>query len=316
MNKFCPAPWSGIFYHVDQASVCCVNRGRVKASPKEFGETEYVKQLRLDFLRGIQPDSCVACWKAEEAGLQSIRQHMIKAGHTMEPRYTHMELRASNLCNFHCIMCQPEDSSEIAKEVRSISDSNWNEIVELTAGLKTLILTGGEPMIIKRYYELLDNLREDIRLIIYTNCSVYNPKFIEKMLRLKNVKLQLSIDGVQETAEMQRAGCDWNVVRNNVIQYCKLPFDIAVHATMTNKNVMDVVRFVDFLNELCDINESISLNAHTLMRPMKLYFTNLTMEQITIAKNQLEIAIGRMGRKNFDQMRREFQSLKKTLEII
>jgi sulfatase maturation enzyme AslB (radical SAM superfamily) len=303
-----------MFYHIDSASVCCVNQRRVKVSPDEFRNTDYVKNLQKQFEANIKPDSCISCWKAEEDGLQSIRQHMLKSKHELNNGYKHMELRASNLCNFHCIMCNAEDSSEIAKKVYSISDENWNQILEIAKGLKTLILTGGEPMLIKRYYELLDYLPENIRLIIYTNCSVFNPVFVEKMLKLKNVKLQLSLDGVKETAEFQRAGSNWNSVRKNAELFCSLPIEVSIHTTFTRFNLKDIVRFVAFLKELHNMNEKITFNAHTIMWPENMRVEHVPAEELSETINQLSIAIQQTEHSSFSSLRRELMSLKIKLQ--
>ena len=93
-DTFCPAPWTAIYYHTNSASVCCVNSERIVVSPKEFPKSQYVQHLREEFLQGKKPESCVACWKAEEAGLQSIRQHMLKNVYELDSGYKHMELRA------------------------------------------------------------------------------------------------------------------------------------------------------------------------------------------------------------------------------
>jgi len=312
-DTFCPAPWIGMFYHTNSASVCCVNREKLKVSPSEFRNTAYVQNLKKDFLDGIKPESCFSCWKAEDAGLQSIRQHMLKNQYDLKSGYKHMELRASNLCNFQCIMCNAEDSSEIAKEVRSITEDNWIEILEIAKDLKTLILTGGEPMIIKRYYDLLEYLNEDTRLIIFTNCSVYNPKFVDRMMRLKNVKLQLSIDGVEETAERQRKGSEWKIVKQNAVAFCKLPVDISVHATITKYNIIDVSRFADFLLELYEVNDKITANAHTVVWPESMRFTKLNDDEIETATNQIDLAVNKLSHQNFNNLTKELSSLKRKL---
>jgi len=311
-SNFCPAPWTSIFYQIDSASVCCVNKTKIKISPNEFKNSNYVKNLQKDFLLNKKPNSCISCWKAESAGLQSIRQHMLRnydAANANE--YNHMELRASNLCNFKCIMCNKDDSSEIAKEVRNISDFDWQEIIEISKNLKTLILTGGEPMLIKRYYELLDYLDKDIRLIIFTNCSVYNPKFIDKMLTFNNVKLQLSIDGVEETAEFQRLNSNWLTVKNNAIAFNKLPVDIAVHITITKHNIVDIERLIDFILELYNINNKITANAHCVFNPQILHFTNISSDQIENVIKQIDASIAKLS--VFDVLQQQLLSIKNSL---
>jgi sulfatase maturation enzyme AslB (radical SAM superfamily) len=310
-SNFCPAPWNGIFYHIDSASVCCVNKTRIKVSPKEFRNSKHVKQLQDDFLLGHKPPSCVSCWQAEATGVQSIRQHFIKNSIAVDNNYNHMELRASNLCNFKCIMCKKEDSSEIAKEVRSINDTNWAEVLEIAKNLKTLILTGGEPMLIKRYYELLDYLDKNVRLIIFTNCSVYNPKFIEKMLSLNNVKLKLSLDGVEETAEFQRKNTVWSTVKNNAIAFSKLPMDVEVHITITKHNIIDIERLVDFILELHNFNNKLTANAHCVFYPEDLHFSRIDQSQLKNVINQINSSLIKLN--GFELLQKQLTAIKHSL---
>jgi len=208
-----------------------------------------------------------------------------------------MELRASNLCNFSCVMCFPRDSSEIAKEVRNITEENWSQVVDITKNLKTLILTGGEPMLIKKYYDLLDHLDQNIQL-----------------MRIKNFQLQLSIDGVGETAELQRKGTDWETVEKNIRLYCQLPVGISIHATMTRYNIPDIVNYVEFLLDLSVKNTSIKFNAHTAQWPRHARIENLVGQSRSSAVEQLGIAIEMISSSNFQKLQRELASLKKELE--
>jgi len=310
-NNFCPAPWNGIFYHTDSASVCCVNKTKIKVSPKEFKNSKFVKQLQNDFLLGRKPASCISCWKSEATGVQSIRQYFIKNSVVVDNNYNHMELRASNLCNFACIMCKKEDSSEIAKEVRSISDADWVEVLEIAKNLKTLILTGGEPMLIKRYYELLDYLDKNVRLIIFTNCSVYNPKFVEKMLLLNNVKLKLSLDGVEETAEYQRKNTIWSTVRNNAIAFSKLPMEVEVHMSITKHNIVDIERLVDFILELHTFNNKLTANAHCVFYPQDLHVSKIDKDQFENTIKQINSSLIKLN--GFKVLQTQLSAIKNSL---
>ena len=233
MNNFCPAPWNSLYYNTDTASVCCVNSHRVKSSPKEFLSSRFVTNLREAISKNERHESCSACWKADDLGLQSIRKHYVNR-YKEHPSLAHMELRASNLCNFECIMCDAESSSVIAGEVRNITDDNWNELLQLMSSVKTLFLTGGEPMLIKKYYDLFDYMDPSISLNVFTNCSVLNQKFIDRIVKL-NTTLHLSIDGVGQFAEKQRVGTKWSTVKENVLTLIQLPIKTEIHTTLTDR---------------------------------------------------------------------------------
>jgi len=316
-NFFCPAPWKAIYSHVNEMAVCCANTRKFKISPKEFLASDYLLKLREKFLRGEIDDTCTYCVNAEANGAQSIRQHFIERyGEDTKENLSHMELRASNLCNFQCKMCDADSSSLIAGNIKTVSTDNWQEILELSENLKSLTLTGGEPMIIKQYYQLLDHLIEknktNIILRIYTNCSSYNPIFIEKILKFRTV-LHLSIDGVMETAESQRIGTDWDIVRDNVSKFISLPIGIVFHTTFTSINILDVFSLSKYLVEMNKLKPKLFFVAHSVATDHELNLSNLDDKSKKIAIDNINSSIEILDDACFIKFKNELISIKKLL---
>ena len=44
-------------------------------SPDEFRSSDYIKQIRKDFLDGKKPDNCKNCWIVESRGQKSTRSY-------------------------------------------------------------------------------------------------------------------------------------------------------------------------------------------------------------------------------------------------
>lgn len=319
---FCPMPWRSMFYHVDKAAVCCISSKKFDMSPVEFLNSDYLKDLRQKFLKGEYDDTCIGCKRLENAGLQSIRQHMIGLyGDTVtidnaEVALDYMELRTSNLCNFQCKMCNSQNSSLIAGEVFNITDDNFNEILKLTEKLKHLVLTGGEPMLIKHYYELLDHLsmigRHDLNLRIYTNASVYNPIFIEKILQFKT-SLYLSIDAVESTAEDQRTGTDWGIVSENIKKFLKLPIQIRFHSTFTTISLADVHSLAKYFVDIANEHQTCTFNAHTANKPDTVSVFHIAREDIPKTIESIDKALEILLGSRFNQLRNQLVSCRKTI---
>jgi sulfatase maturation enzyme AslB (radical SAM superfamily) len=318
MTKFfCPAPWKAIYSHVNEMAVCCASTQKFKLSPKEFLDSDYLAELREKFLRGESDNTCSVCINAEAAGLQSIRQHFVERyGEDIKENLSHMELRASNLCNFQCKMCDADSSSLIAGNIKTVSDSNWQEILELSENLKSLTLTGGEPMIIKQYYQLLDSLIEknktNIILRIYTNCSSYNPIFIEKFLKFRTV-LHLSIDGIEHTAELQRAGTDWNLVKDNILKFINLPVGIVFHTTITSLNIIDIFSLSKYFVEMNKLKPKLFFVAHSVDQDHELSLLKLDKESKKIAIRNLDDSIEILNDPCFVKFKNELISIKNLL---
>jgi len=345
MNNFCPAPWMSLFYQIDQASVCCASNDKLKMSPEEFRNSDYLRELKKQFLAKEKPAGCNGCWQREDQKLISIRNHYLDRF----PKYNynffdsntqlpveHMELRASNLCNFQCRMCYPENSVEIAREVEKtpslqkhfksypssvmeIDDANWRQIFDISLDTSNLFLTGGEPLLIKHYYDLLDHLIANDRcehtaLNIYTNCSVFNPKFVDRIIKFKNVRLSLSIDAVGKVAEYQRYGTIWNTVKNNAIKFSQLSnIKPIIHTTITAYNILDLAALADFYLQMLEENNNTQFMVHVAYIPKGINYMNLPKPLKTIAIEQIDMALLKLKLNTFNNVCEEFKSIKQQL---
>lgn len=288
-------------------------------SPVEFLNSDYLKDLRQKFLNNEFDDTCTGCKRLEEQGLQSIRKHMLNSyGVTTTPKLEYMELRASNLCNFQCKMCNAENSSLIAEKVTNITDKNWQEVLDLSLQLKALTLTGGEPMLIKFYYELLDHLiahnKTDLKLRIYTNASVYNPLFVEKITKF-DTTLYLSIDGVGATAEKLRTGTNWETVSSNIDKFLELPIGITFHSTITNEALLDIYALATYFVRIKENYPKCKFGIHTVLRPGYLSVYNIhDKELIKRSLENIEDSLGILTDPDFTQIVKQLNSYKSLLE--
>lgn len=287
-------------------------------SPNEYLNSDWLRSLKQEFLEGKRPQRCNSCWIKEDQGLTSIRKSFGK--HPYDQGQTkHLELRESNLCNFACRMCNPTDSVKIERELEEhpelnrfylpnntsdMTDENWSQILDISLGLNSLYLTGGEPMLMKRYYDLLDHLiangkNENIILRIYTNCSVYNPIFIEKILKFKDVGIKLSIDAVGSVAEYQRYGTNWETVRANVFKFAELPIKLGIHSTITAYSVLDESSLADFFIELESYPKLkaklMRFNAHVSRIPTGLDYANLNVDLRVKAIQEIDKTVEKLS---------------------
>lgn len=211
-----------------------------------------------------------------------------------------IELRFSNLCNMKCRMCDETSSSEWALEKKQHNllpnrinnpggavDTTKNHIIKITedkiAGLKDTALmselrrvcfTGGEPFLIKEYYDYMDfliesGLHKQADVELFTNCSVYNPLFIERLYKFKNVEFVMSIDGVGKTAEYIRHGTPWSTIEKNVLLLNQLrsPINLYVNVAISAYTLLDVANLARFLMKLRETNDTIGVKCYTVLMP-------------------------------------------------
>jgi organic radical activating enzyme len=346
-SSFCPAPWLSLFYQSNRASLCCTSRDKILVSPNDYIKSNYLREIKQQFLDGIRPSTCNSCWQKEDKGLHSIRKYYTtkyaKLCENFDLTSTDhlgtkwMELRISNQCNFSCRMCNTESSSMLQKEVEAnpeltkffsissdsdyeTSTSNWNQILEQLKDTDRLFLTGGEPMLIKKYYDVLDYLisigKQDIELFIFTNCSVYNPLFIGRLKQFKNLHLNLSIDAVGKTAEYVRYGTDWPVVEKNTLLFCKEFKNVAIHSTITSYGLLDYTATSKFFQSLSDMFPSLQFKAHVATTPIPLKFENLPAEMKTQARVEINNAIQILQGANLSKITMELANILKKLDTI
>ena len=324
MNSFCPAPWTSIFYNKNGSRICCTNGEFVPGSPADYRNSSMLREIKQEFLDGKRPQSCHNCWEFEDAGLESIRTQVYNKITPLSPEgltvdtevdLQYIEIRASNLCNFSCRMCSPIDSNQIAMELEEkphlkqwllvdenqqtaleeITEEDFNQIKKSLPNAKWIMLTGGEPMIIKQYYDLLDymntnNISQNVTLQFHTNASVYNKKTVEKLQGFKSLYITLSLDGANQVAEYQRYGTDWSTVEKNCFELAKLKnCYLSVNSALSAYTILDLENFTKFLLTLYNANTNTWFNMKLVQypKPMKIYVLNNELRERAIQQIEL-----------------------------
>ena len=255
-----------------------------------------------------------------------------------------MEFRFSNLCNMKCRMCEETNSVEWAREKNefnlapqerdndndafntqqtpliTITDDKVAALKDLDflSDLNHLCLTGGEPFLIKEYYDYLDflieNDRTNITLEVFTNCSVWNPFFVERMLKFKRVELVMSIDGVGPAAEYIRHGVEWETVKTNVKRFNALPLPVNAQVTVAISalTVLNAVEHSKFLMELYEQNPKIFIKCYTVFRP-GLKPVNAPPHIKAAMLERIDAAVEILTANNYKVFRNELLNIKKIL---
>lgn len=209
----------------------------------------------------------------------------------IEPKY--LEISFSNVCNFKCGYCSPDLSSKWYEEVTKHGgyptssnfnsfdwfkqtgkmpiqhneenpyvDAFWQWWPELYPKLHTLRLTGGEPLLSKDVWRLLDyieaNPRKDLTFCINTNLCV-GDEFIDRLIakinaiqpHVKEVQIFTSGEATGEQIEYMRYGMDYDQWRRNLEKV--LQKTNCIVATMTTVNLTNVSTYADFIRELLDL---------------------------------------------------------------
>ena len=212
------------------------------------------QELRQAFLDGKKPHECQSCWDEEAAGIPSFRLQFAKDKkiNTEGIEYKRIatsgpksiDLKLNNVCNLKCRICGPQASSTFLKEYQEIHNikveagaywlsnkilGTFNEDVirQWAQGLVHLEITGGEPMASPENIKVLELLISEgrakhITILLNTNGTLYNKKFLELIVQFKEVTMCVSIDDLGERLEYERFPTEWTVVQDNLKKFAAL----------------------------------------------------------------------------------------------
>lgn len=217
----------------------------------------------------------------------------------VNPAY--VEISFSNVCNFKCAYCSPDLSSQWFDEIKihgayptsnNYNNFEWLERIgkipikhnehnpyveafwkwwpELYRDLHTLRLTGGEPLLSKDAWKMLEyieeNPNENLVFAINTNLCVPDElikKLVEKIKKIstesKEFQFFTSGEALGRPSEYIRYGLDFEKWKYN-LEYVLDNTDVIV-AIMTTVNLTSVTTYTDFIRYILDLRGRYNQNA-------------------------------------------------------
>ncbi len=118
VNSFCVMPFVHAFVTPNAIGPCCAYTNNPKLnSAKTYWTSEQLKNIQQNMLNNVRDKGCEICWKKEDRGFSSLRQHsneiykehinnIKNKSEIKNPFY--LDLRLGNLCNLKCRMCISE----------------------------------------------------------------------------------------------------------------------------------------------------------------------------------------------------------------
>ena len=207
-----------------------------------FNNSEIIKGIRNDLIKGIEHPSCDHCWSSYKKTGTAFRDFKNKWKHVndISNNVESIEVSLDNLCDMACIYCDPEFSSRIAREVGSKdrvqtpNKDDINKFIDYLAYDATIgdniqiVFLGGEVTYSKNFFYFVETMLENITLknkkvnfSFMTNGNT-NEKNMNKIISLLdllpvnwNISIGISNESMGEVAEYVRHGLDWNVFDKN-----------------------------------------------------------------------------------------------------
>jgi organic radical activating enzyme len=234
--------------------------------------------------------------KSNESWSKPFLNQVLDAGSTKDINPRYLEVSFNNVCNFKCSYCMPSVSSQWMEEIKKhgpyptstnfnniewieiqnkmpIPEREYNPYVEafwkwwpdLYGDLHTFRITGGEPLLTKHTFKVLEYIKEhpnkNLELAINSNFCVPDAvfdKFIAKLQEInssvKSITIFTSCEAHGAAAEYTRFGMDYNQWLSNCKKYLTaLPNRTLV--VMSTYNALSVTTYTDFLQDILNLNE-------------------------------------------------------------
>jgi len=192
-------------------------------------------------------------------------------------------------CNLDCYMCQHANSTtrmNVADKgvwsdkifgqrskgrdeyfslvMKDKTEGITEQIVEIAQYIKSIKIIGGEPLIMKKHYEMLDKLIETghsnrIRIKYQTNLTETKAgkhNLFKYIPHFDRVTVVASVDGIGAPIEYMRRRTDWNKVVEN-IEFCKQYPNVVVdfNGLVSFLSVLRFYEVVDWCKENPIINQ-------------------------------------------------------------
>ncbi len=268
-DKFCVLPWISLETSpIGTVRPCCLAEEEIvddaghkfdlnTASFAGIQHSNYMQDLRQQFLDKKQPQTCRKCWREERAGRISKRMHTLDRLKHMIPDQPwtrdarplmFLDLKLGNICNLKCRICGSWSSSTFATEELANLGANedrktnhhyvmlrqgawprenltfWSEIDQISEQITYIEFTGGEPFMIQEHFDLLQRLVDRglahrIEIHYNTNGTQWPEQAEHIWQHFKTVEIAFSIDDIGPRFEYQRSNAVWSEVAENIQKF-------------------------------------------------------------------------------------------------
>lgn len=300
-DKFCVLPWISLEASpIGSLRPCCLAEEEImddqgtkfdlqQCSLVDAQNSQYMRDLRQQFLVGQQPRTCRKCWMEERAGRTSKRMHTLdRLKHMVaDTEWTpdakplmFLDLKLGNICNLKCRICGSWSSSTFAsEELQYVEDKKasfhytmlkrgawprentqfWAQIDGILDQIRYIEFTGGEPFMIQEHFDLLQGMVDrgiahQVEIHYNTNGTQWPLRGPEIWRHFKTVEVAFSIDDLAARFEYQRTNASWPQVNENLNRFRDLRaghrnIQLQCCSTVNVFNVMYLEELANWIDE-------------------------------------------------------------------
>ena len=150
-------------------------------------------------------------------------------------------------CNFNCPMCYVHLTEEqVRASGRELTAKQWLDIARAAKdrGMVFALLTGGEPLMRKDFFEIYDGMREmGILISINSNGSMLKGEILERFLENPPFRFNISLyGGSNETYRNMCGQPAYDQVKENIRRLRQAGVQVSINLSITPYNVQDLAQ--------------------------------------------------------------------------
>ena len=310
-KNFCVVPWTGIEINSEGEIMTCAQGKTILGNMQdqsidEILSSKPIKDIKKNMLSNKPDANCFRCTRRQidDKHFTYLRDHYNKLLVKDDVNYKDIDefrlhtidLHWSNICNLRCIMCNPKQSSLIAKDdgvfTKPIEEQNIETIIKTVVknqyNMREIYLSGGEPFYIPYNIELIKRIEnKDIPLRINTNMQWNKNNRLFKILKyFTNVNLTVSADAVSDKFEYIRNGASWKDFVENV-EYVRqnTNFKIRMNTIFSIINADTIPDLIKHFYYKLDIQD---ITINLLLKPKEMDARNYPLHKKSSLTKRLE----------------------------
>ena len=173
-------------------------------------------------------------------------------------------------CNFNCPMCYVHMTDEQVKAAgKELTAQQWLDIAREAKdrGMVFALLTGGEPLVRKDFFDIYDGMRKmGILISINTNGSMLKGAILERFLEAPPLRFNISLYGGSNDTYRNMCGLPvYDQVKENIRALRQAGVDVSLNLSITPYNKDDLKRIYEDAVEL-DVNVKASSYMYPAVR--------------------------------------------------
>ena len=232
---------------------------------------KYVEQVLAGTFDSKVPELLRAVQKFQEDGKIDLDERILDIKMKM----------FGNACNLDCYMCTPRSANTRTLSLKKIGkvfdpdldpkdgermntmkhdgEEYLDDVASVAKYTRSIKLIGGEPLVMKNHYKLLDKLVQSghskgIDLIYKTNLSVFkmdNYDFRNYFGKFKEFIMKISIDSYGKYNDYIRKKSDWpQLIDNMMVMKNRKDSRVNVHSVVSFLSVMHIWKLQEYLKEI------------------------------------------------------------------